>query len=85
MAQKLPKKYTATQITELNRRFKEVAEAFEEDPKQITALHQDRYIAEKRKQVFDELIVQKRKKKIEQQQPGSEMAHFGEEKTNEVN
>lgn len=76
------KKYKTTEITELSRRFKEVAEAFDEDPKEVMAHYQARYIAEKQKQVFDEMIAEKRKKKLllerQQREPhsnsGSELA-----------
>lgn len=75
------KKYKTAEITEISRYFKEVAEAFEEDPKQILAHYQAFYIAEKQKQMFDEMIVEKRKKLIERQKrtqensnPGSELA-----------
>lgn len=69
------KKYKATEITELSRRFKEVAEVFDEDPKQVMAHYQARYIAEKQKQVFDEMIAEKRKKLAERQQREQQASH----------
>jgi len=73
------KKYKAAEITELSRYFKEVAEAFEEDLKQILAHYQALYIAEKQKQMFDEMIVEKRKKLIERQKRTQENSNSGSE------
>jgi hypothetical protein len=69
------KKYKASEITEISRRFKEVAEAFDEDPKEVMAHYQARYIAEKQKQFFDEMIAEKRKKMAERQQQDKQVSH----------
>ncbi|MDT2884575.1 hypothetical protein P7H71_09455 [Lactococcus lactis] len=73
------KKYKTAEITEISRYFKEVAEAFEEDQKQILAHYQALYIAEKQKQMFDEMIVEKRKKLIERQKRTQENSNSGSE------
>ena len=70
------KKYKATEIAELSRRFKEVAEVFDEDPKEVMAHYQARYIAEKQKKFFDEMIAEKRKRKlVERQQREQQDSH----------
>ncbi|MFZ2576400.1 MAG: hypothetical protein WAX22_02840 [Lactococcus hircilactis] len=66
----MAKKYSPTQITELTRRFKEVAELFDEDPKQILAVAQASYIAQKQKQVFEAMLTEKRKNVVERQKKG---------------
>ncbi|WP_270243540.1 hypothetical protein [Lactococcus lactis] len=79
MASKSKKKYTSSQLTELSRKFKEVAEAFEEDPKQITARAQEIYIVEKQKQIFDNFISQKREKTLEKKKLAQNGADSGSE------
>ncbi|MDG4984569.1 IS66 family transposase [Lactococcus lactis] len=79
MAYKSKKKYTSSQLTELSRKFKEVAEAFEEDPKQIIARSQEIYIIEKQKQIFDNFISQKREKALEKKKLVQNGADSGSE------
>ncbi|WP_406834549.1 hypothetical protein ABLU29_07625 [Lactococcus lactis] len=79
MAYKSKKKYTSSQLTELSRKFKEVAEAFEEDPKQIIARAQEIYIIEKQKQIFDNFISQKREKSLEKKKLVQNGADSGSE------
>ncbi|MEY8538272.1 hypothetical protein AALM99_07440 [Lactococcus muris] len=72
------KKYKASEIAELSRRFKEVAEALDENPKEVMAHYQARYIAEKQKQFFDEMIAEKRKKMAARQQQETQFSHGSE-------
>ncbi|MEY8514911.1 hypothetical protein [Lactococcus taiwanensis] len=68
------KTYKASELTDLSRRFKEICEIFGDDPKQVMGHYQALYLAEKQKQVFEEAIAEKRKKKIEQERLRSKQA-----------